>query len=648
MGARLGRLERETMVKLIQIPMPENRTPDSNPSFLKKRYDLHAAAEVASAARRKERRTGDKLAQVPGVRIQNYLDRFKEITNRTDPDKRERGMQALKRVMFGKFITKVEDIPQSYWKSQEGILRERGQQGDYDHFSTEEKNTWKKEISEGLLDDQRASLEQWIDYLASDDSSYLPDHLKYWVFRSVTGLSEYDKEKREFPKRSKGTVKAFPDINHEALSYVIDMVKKQHQGQAITFEQFEHDLTDEQKEDFQKYLTQENFAKLYGFANELIKPIPEHLLPVTEGRWVKYEQHSDHMQLVQSIRGQGTGWCTAGENTARTQLQGGDFHVYYTLDDWGRPTIPRIAIRMEQGHIAEVRGIAQKQNLDPFMGEVLEKKLDEFPDKDRYLKKEHDMRRLTEIDKRMKQGEALGKDDIVFLYELDAPIEGFGYVADPRIKELLDARNPQEDMLVVFECTSDQVATTPDQIDHHTKAYVGKLAPGIFDSLKHIEHIYTSFPEGKVQREEFEINEKASAQIKTELEKAGFLIEAGAREMLDNPDFPQVTRRENISLVRLRLRDIGVSYRARGIDEVYKLARTIGLDFCPAALAPQYRLTRRDIPNMKSIFFAMEPINGRHGKYIFSISDTPESWLESDNAFNLFSEREFIFTLPNH
>ena len=38
------------------------------------------------------------------------------------------------------------------------------------------------------------------------------------------------------------------------------------------------------------------------------------------------------MKLVKSLEGKGTGWCTAGIETARWQLQGGDFHVYYTKD----------------------------------------------------------------------------------------------------------------------------------------------------------------------------------------------------------------------------------------------------------------------------------------------------------------------------
>ena len=380
--------------------------PKHNPKFLKEKYDLHVSPEVKSAVDRTEKKTGKKIPLEEGqtreeTSIQNYLDRFKEIIDRKDPDKRERGVQALKKILKDKFVTKYEEIPESWHALNEKILIERGQGGDWNNYSSEQKKQERKNQTEAVLTDQEASLEQWVDYLSSDGSSYIPDYIKYWVFRSITGLAEYDKEKQEFPKRSTGTVKMFPDINCDALSYVIDAVVKKHEGKNFQFKQFEADLTNEQKEAFKKSLTAENFAKLYAWANEQIHPIAKHLLPITEGEWIKYEKDDgdsqNYKQLNQSILGRGTGWCTAGENTAKSQLQGGDFYVYYTLDDDGKPTIPRIAIRMENNKIAEIRGISYRQNLDEYMNEPLMEKLNEFPDKEQYLKKDADMKKLTEI-----------------------------------------------------------------------------------------------------------------------------------------------------------------------------------------------------------------------------------------------------------
>lgn len=59
---------------------------------------------------------------------------------------------------------------------------------------------------------------------------------------------------------------------------------------------------------------------------------------------------------------------------AKSQLEKGDFYVYYSEKD-GANTKPRIAIRMENNKIGEIRGIQENQNLDPYMIDTLEAKL---------------------------------------------------------------------------------------------------------------------------------------------------------------------------------------------------------------------------------------------------------------------------------
>lgn len=57
----------------------------------------------------------------------------------------------------------------------------------------------------------------------------------------------------------------------------------------------------------------------------------------------------------------------------------------------------------------------------------------------------------------------LTKDDLRFLYEIDSPIEGFGYKKDPRIEELLDGRNKKEDLASVFDCQLGQISLTKEE-----------------------------------------------------------------------------------------------------------------------------------------------------------------------------------------
>ncbi len=473
-----------------------------NPEFLKKKYDLHNAPEVEAAAERTEKRrrlretsasqAGERLSREPEARIQNYLDRFKEIVERKNPRERQWGMEAIKEVLHKKYVIKSEEIPESYWEAQKKIAREQGR-GDIE--ITPE---IRRQGAEIIIADQESSLDNWINYLASEDARFYPDWLKYWATRSVLGMGEYDKEKQQFTKRSKGTIKPFPGLNREALAYVLDVLEKKYEGEKIDLNQ----LDEQDQRTLQGLLQGENFAKLYAYALEKFTPAGKEALENTTGRWVKYGQGSDPLPLVQSLQGHNTGWCTAtSESIARGQLQGGDFYVYYSLDRSGQPSIPRAAILMQGEQIDQVRGIAEQQNLDPYIGDTVKKKLQEFPDGPKYEKKVKDMKFLTAIEKKMNEEKELSGQELKFLYEIDGQIEYFGYNPDPRIEELRGRRNPQEDMPVVFECSEDQIAHNLKEIAPDTKAYVGSLAPGLFEILpESVEHIYTKFPEGKIEK----------------------------------------------------------------------------------------------------------------------------------------------------
>ena len=278
-------------------------------NFLKGKYDLHNAPEVESAAERTKARTGEEVPQNSADRIQNYLDRFNEILDREDPEKRERGVEAIKKVLYDKFVIKPEDIPEGYFDNQRRLAREQG------HGDIEIAQEQRDQLSEVVVADQKSSLDTWVDYLSSQDATY-PDWLKYYAVRSIVGMGEYDKAKKAFTKRLAGTTKPFPDLNREALAYVLDAIEKKYKGEKVNLAALEA----EDQAQFDKLLDGENFAKLYAWAIEKVTPASIDRLAITKGKWVKYDQNSDHMPLVESLQGHGTGWCTAGESTAQMQI----------------------------------------------------------------------------------------------------------------------------------------------------------------------------------------------------------------------------------------------------------------------------------------------------------------------------------------
>ncbi len=212
----------------------------------------------------------------------------------------------------------------------------------------------------------------------------------------------------------------------------------------------------------------EDFGQIYVYAVNQMKPASQKEKEIVTGQWIKYKQGSDYMILFSGLQGKGTGWCTAGgESTAEAHLKGGDFYVYYSNDLSGNPVNPRIAIRMERGNkIAEIRGIEEGQNMDPYILEsgILDEKLEEFGDEgDRYKQREEDMKRLTEIDHLVKEGESLSKEDLRFLYELDRKIEGFGYTRDPRIEEIIDDRDIKGDLALLLDCSKNEISLTREE-----------------------------------------------------------------------------------------------------------------------------------------------------------------------------------------
>lgn len=572
-----------------------------NPNFLKKKYDLHKSPEVESAADRTEKSRDEKVPQKPEARIQNYLDRFKEIIDRDDPHKRERGVEALKTVLHREHVIQPDDIPQSYWDHQREIAREQG------HGDVEITDQMKQQLAEVLIEDQKSSLDNWVDYMASDDAPY-PDWLKYYTVRSVLNLGEYDKEKRSFSKRSKGTVQPYPELNREALAFMLDAMRRKYGDQFVDTEK----LTDKDAEKFLELLRKENFGKLYAFSVGKVTPTQAEQLSITDGEWKKYNRGGDDIPLVKSLEGHGTGWCTASEMTAMNQLDQGDFHVYYSLDSDGKSTVPRAAIRMQGNKIAEIRGVDEDQNLDPYIGEVVENKLKEFgKEGEAYQKKAADMRHLTEIDKKTKAGDQLTKEDLSFLYEIDNQIDGFGYRRDPRIEELRSQRNWREDVSVILELEPAQVGRNENEANENTKAYIGPYFKGMFAKLPNMEHFYTKFPEKKVEfeRDQMTIGTiRRKKDLKWNLKQAGINTGWGGEELIDSPDFKIGKKPKQLDLIYLRVKDMDLDrdypfFQADLIgteDDVdedgnsapYTKGRMteLGLELCPEEAAPHLAL----------------------------------------------------------
>jgi hypothetical protein len=326
---------------------------------------------------------------------------------------------------------------------------------------------------------KKESLNYWFNYLLSPEAENYPLEFRYWAFIEMLKCGSYDEKRRTFNERTKSTIAPFPPLNQQALAIVLDeIIRRQNKEPS----QILASLQDEnERKEFEKRLQAENFRDLYGFALDYVKRLvlPEERLPIIKGEWRVFKKGSDPKELVKAIQNFPTGWCIAGEGTAASYLSHSDIWIYFSEDIEGNPTIPRAAIvyNPELQRITEISGIAESQNLDPYIHPVVEEKLREIPQGIEWMETMQDQKKLAEIYLKHLNNQELTQEELRFIYEIDRGIKIFGYGTDPRIEKILRNRNGRKDLSIILNCQENEIATNKDEItDNTTVIYMpGKI-----------------------------------------------------------------------------------------------------------------------------------------------------------------------------
>ena len=347
--------------------------------------------------------------------VRKYIERLERVHEKAINHKTDTGMNLLKNYYYDKYVIKREDISEKYIDYLDKVQ--------FDQYGVHMSKSQREDQKDLIIQDQKKSLDEWIDYFTSEDSKFYPTWAKYWAFQGMLTVGNYDTNKGIYNKRSKATVAPFPELNREVLAKSINLIIKEVNKEEI------------EDKDLEQLVNNGNFFKLYTV--QLKDKRESNFGEETKGEWVKYEQGDNYQKLHQSLQGKNTGWCTAGEETCRKQVKNGDFYVYYTYDKEGKATNPRLAIRMNgKNRIGEIRGVAKDQNIEPHFEDILSKKLKGFPDAESYQKRVKDIQMLTYVYTKYENDKPLTKDDIKFIYEIDAKIETMGWHVDPRLEEM--------------------------------------------------------------------------------------------------------------------------------------------------------------------------------------------------------------------
>ncbi len=572
--------------------------------------DLQQSDEVFDAVEKQERLTGEDLPNDPNERLDAYMDRLEKIFLNSDERVRERNLEMLRPAIYDAFLIKPEQVPESYFELQQQVAREIGQTVEV--ISPEVR----AEMIQTVIADQKHSLDQWIDYLTNPNDAVYPTWFKYYVFRNIIKLSQFDKTLGRFKDRTPTTVAPYPDVYRAPLAKILD-IYEQGTKDNISFTK--------------------KFPKLYAeLISESLAVRIENKEQI-KGKWIKYKQNNpkDAQALYDSVQAKGTGWCVEGKSTADNYNKMGDFYIFYTENQDGKAIQPRIAIQMTGDKIGQIRGVLTRQEVEPLLQDVLDEKLKEFgPEADTYKKKSADMKRMTDIEKKTKAQEPLIKDDLLFLYEVNSTIESFGYDKDPRIAEVRKSRDLKEDLPIIFDCQSDQIATDSTELTKKTVAYVGPWNPTVMQQIPTtVQHIYESFPDKKVFLKTIETDPEitsaktAIAKLKAEGHTTNDYID----DLLTKVDW-QEKLKSSYEVVSFSVSELFGDQNVHTYTEIKVKAQELGLDLIPQALAPSICLNYPK--NGAWTVMAMNAIRDRDGApRLFDCSGNgAESWLDHDDG----------------
>ena len=272
----------------------------------------------------------------------------------------------------------------------------------------------------------------------------------------------------DYNRRDNTTVLSFPKLNAEILAKVYRQINNFY---GVDKEDWLKENSDDEK--LVSLVKSANFPKLYAkelVDTKVILKTPERTEDV-HGDWFEYKL-GDEEEIADLA--EGTRWCVVDPNVAHNYLTYGQFinpgeDNNYDDDDWEDddqteyPEAKFIIFRLEDpnspgvyasngsasirldpdGMVAEVSGLGEGQAIEDALVPTVKKKTLSLPGGEKYLQKFNDKQTLIRLDKKMKKGQDLTKEELSFLYELDRPIATLDTYnrRDPRIPELKEKYN---------------------------------------------------------------------------------------------------------------------------------------------------------------------------------------------------------------
>lgn len=405
---------------------------------------------IVESSFNKARKKGEKLPSKNSERrTYAYLSRLEKLIQ-------EHGNDAEKRLWLASIkedlLVDEENITEATWEAKKQEYRDNG----YGNVDLTEKD--KHEYAEEWRRLQLESLRKWVDYLGDENSPY-PLWFKIYAWNGMTKMGVFNKSKGQYETRNETTVAPYPEPDAEVLGKVFETVSHFYgNGDSQLYTE-----DGERNIDLEKLIQSGNFAKIYNAIEREISPIiePPEKAEDVNGEWVEYKPGEEDFI---AIAAKGTGWCVASSSVGKNYLENGRYGAEKTQSDipqselksrfflfhlkdpvtgkLSKNAVASIRLNLD-GEVAEISGLGSGQSLNDSLVQSVEEKVKSLPGGEAFLPKFRDKNELIRLDRKMKNGEELTREELEFIYELNRPINTLDTYnsRDPRIDELRKTYN---------------------------------------------------------------------------------------------------------------------------------------------------------------------------------------------------------------
>ncbi len=177
-------------------------------------------------------------------------------------------------------------------------------------------------------------------------------------------------------------------------------------------------------------------------------------------------------------------------------------YIYLTKDETGSYANPRLFMAStkikepgKKESIYDIKGIEEDCIIEDSMIDILEEKLKEFGDYDRFEKRFYDMKMMKEIKEKHKQGKMLTKEEIIFLYEINYHINCIHKLnGNPMVEKIKAERNIKKDFAYLFDCNENNIGTNLEDLDNNEiLVYIGTLNESYIKNHNRLKSIKVVF-----------------------------------------------------------------------------------------------------------------------------------------------------------